>query len=94
MSNTITAGLYSLESPYHKGNVKLPFLIQSDGYVRTIEYKGKTAYKANGYFGSPMGTVKQCKMIFICDYQTAQTEIWNKKIVDLMIKLNKAKDNE
>jgi hypothetical protein len=37
------AGTYILKSPYHK-NKKLPFNIESDGYVSTVEYKGWQAY--------------------------------------------------
>lgn len=42
------AGTYSVRSPYHK-NTLLPFNIESDGYVSTLEYKGNTPYLHQGY---------------------------------------------
>ena len=43
------AGTYWLKSPYHK-NKKLPFNIESDGYVSTVEYKGWDAYLVQGKY--------------------------------------------
>jgi hypothetical protein len=43
------AGTYLVKSPYHK-NKMLPFNIESDGYVSTVEYKGWQAYLSQGYY--------------------------------------------
>lgn len=48
-TNLELAGQYNFKSPYHK-NKKLPFNIESDGYVSTIEYKGWTAYMVQCYY--------------------------------------------
>lgn len=50
MKTLITlAGTYVCESPYHKRKM-LPFNIETDGYVSTVEYKGWTAYLVKQYY--------------------------------------------
>ena len=44
------AGQYHVISPYHKNKKKLPFNIESDGYVSTVEYKGWSAYLRTGFY--------------------------------------------
>jgi len=65
------AGQYHVISPYHSKVKKLPFNIESDGYVSTIEYKGNTAYLVNGFYSLDTlvqliesGVVKEGKATF------------------------------
>lgn len=43
------AGSYYAISPYHKKRKKLPFIIESEGFVSTVEYKGTKCYIRNYY---------------------------------------------
>ena len=85
-------GLFSLVSPYHK-NKLLPFLVQSDGYVKTIEYKGKTAYLHTSFYSNVNETIKGCKMQFICSYNDALNKLFDKQIDYFMTQLHRAKRN-
>jgi hypothetical protein len=44
------AGSYFFKSPYHKNKKKLPFLIESDGYVTTVEYRGFEASLVQAWY--------------------------------------------
>lgn len=44
------AGTYVLHSPYHKSKKLLPFNVETDGYVSTVEYKGYTPYFYTSFY--------------------------------------------
>jgi hypothetical protein len=44
------AGTYYFKSPYHKNKKKLPFNIESDGYVTTVEYRGFEATLVQAFY--------------------------------------------
>lgn len=83
-------GLFSFKSPYHK-NKELPFLVESDGYVKTVEYKGKTAYLHTSFYSDVQKTIESCKMQFVCSYDEAINKLFDKKIDYLMMQILKAK---
>ena len=44
------AGTYTLKRPYHKKQKLLPFNIESDGFISTVEYKGNKPYLVQGFY--------------------------------------------
>lgn len=44
------AGTYYFKSPYHRNKKKLPFNIESDGYVSTVEYRGYEATLVQAFY--------------------------------------------
>lgn len=44
------AGAWKVKSPYHKRTKYIPFNIDTDGYIRTVEYKGYTPYRYNSFY--------------------------------------------
>ena len=70
-SFTAIAGNYVLVSPYHKNKKLLPFNVESDGFVSTVEYKGYQAYLVQQFYNIDTviglierGTIKEGKAAF------------------------------
>lgn len=82
-------GLYAFKSPYHK-NKQLPFMVLTETLVKTVEYKGFTAYKVFSNYQDVNGTIDYCKMKYICSENEAIISS-DKKIKSLMTTLSRAK---
>jgi hypothetical protein len=71
------AGTYTVKSPYHKKTKLLPFNIESDGFISTVEYKGNKPYFVSGFYNLEFlnslideGIIKEGKASFpICLYK-------------------------
>jgi len=95
-TNNIT-GLYEFKSPYHKHKL-LPFLVLTPNFVKTVEYRGKQAYRANSEYSDVQSVISACNMTKVCEYSDVQ-DVYSAKNTDnhicsLVRQLDKAKEKD